>query len=125
MGSVPKKKNEHFKMGQNFKRLVKDSGMSFTQFASALGVTHDTVMKWFAGNNLGYLRRSEKICEILGVSVLELHGKQEERKEIKVDKDQEISYLKGRIDALEAIVKSLVRSGSVDFSSGMKKNGTE
>jgi len=116
--------------GQNLKLLVSKSGLTSTAFAKKIGVSHDTVMKWFAGHNLGYLKRSDEICKALGISVIDLYRDEEKSPQIgrsmKLDKDQEIAYLRGQVDALEAVIVSLVRSGGSNLMNGVgKKNGTK
>ena len=72
MGYSAQQKKE---MGQHLKRLVKANSMSHTEFAKALGVIDDTVMKWYAGHNLGYLKRLKEICALLDTTPAEIYGR--------------------------------------------------
>ncbi len=125
------KQEEQKKMSQNLKSALKKSGVSAMDLSRKLEVHYDTIMKWLAGSNTGYLKRLEEICEILKIDVTALFPTSKERPET-MNKDQEIIYLRGRveyltgrIDQLERIITSLARSGSLNFSEGSKKNGTE
>jgi transcriptional regulator with XRE-family HTH domain len=103
-------------MGQRLRRMVKERGLSATQFAKQLGVVNDTVMKWFAGKNVGFLKRSKKICALLNISMRDLYGvdgdKMGELK--KGEKDAEIAYWKGRAEALEQIIEKITAKDKID-----------
>lgn len=112
-------------LGQNLRRLVKKSGMTAAQFSKEVGVINDTVMKWFAGKNVGFLKRSKKICEILGINTAQLHGENQGGRQEKMDKDRELDYLRGRVDALESIIETMIKSGVVNFQNGPRKKGAK
>lgn len=120
-------KSEKERLSKNLKAALNISGISAMDLSRKLDVHYDTIMKWLAGKNTGYLKRLEEICEILGVDLSEIYEPKgpTNRRIGKMEKDQEIAYLKGRIDQLESIILGLVNSGNLNFPRGTKNTGAE
>lgn len=68
---------------ENIKRCLKMHGCSQTELANALGVTLQSVNKWWKGDIP--LTKLQDIAEYLGVSVSELIGEKEPEQQTECD----------------------------------------